>query len=113
MIKLQLVLIAFVSLSTFTMAGKGLATEKTKSLGRLISNHPLDRTLVTIEPNSIDRKKVVSPMMTALLDTKTQLIRAKNLKKYTHQNNLFSISIPSDWSKKDTSKPDDTIVTFD
>lgn len=99
MLKFHVALIALVSLFTFGMTDRSLAVENTRSIGESSSQ-------------SIDTQKVVLPTMTALLDTQTQLIRAKNLKKYTHANNLFSISIPSGWSKKDTSKPNDTIVTW-
>ena len=42
----------------------------------------------------------------------TQTIKADNFKTYTHKQNIFSVSMPAGWRRKDTSKPDEVIVTW-
>ncbi len=42
----------------------------------------------------------------------TQAIEVGNFKTYTHQQNIFSVSMPTSWRKTDTSKPDEVLVTW-
>ncbi|WP_310482306.1 hypothetical protein [Chamaesiphon sp. VAR_48_metabat_403] len=42
----------------------------------------------------------------------TQPIKADNFKTYTHKQSIFSVSMPAGWRRKDTSKTDEVIVTW-
>jgi PsbP len=46
-------------------------------------------------------------------DYKTKAIEVGNFKTYTHKQNIFSVSMPTSWRRKDTSKPDEVIVTWE
>jgi hypothetical protein len=114
--KVSITFIALTVLCNLSLAGESLAAEQTCSLS-LTCNQTIGSIQVYnirhIANSTVSSDKSASLSIKSKEDYKTQLVKVSDLKPYTHKNNLFSVSMPSDWSKTDTSKPDETIVTWE
>ena len=115
--RFSIALIVSTSLFSLTIAGKSFAVQQTCSLSltcnRSISSIQVYNTRHIVKSTSNSSEKSASLSIKSKEDYKTQLIKIGDLKPYNHKNNLFSVSMPSDWIKTDTSKPDETIVTWE
>jgi hypothetical protein len=115
--RFSIALIALTSLCNLTIAEKSFASQQACSLS-LTCNLSIDsiqiyNTRHIVKSNSSSSERSASLSIKPKEDYKTQLVKVSDLKPYTHKNNLFSVSIPSEWNKTDTSKADETIVTWE
>ncbi|WP_310417775.1 PsbP-related protein [Chamaesiphon sp. OTE_8_metabat_110] len=115
--RFSIALIASTSLCSLTIAEKSFAVQQTCSLSltcnRSISSIQVYNTRHIVKSTSSSSERSASLSIKSKEDYKTQLIKIGDLKPYNHKNNLFSVSIPSGWNKTDTSKADETIVTWE
>lgn len=113
MMKLHVTLISLISLLT-PLSGQ-IATAQTCSAPltctRSISTHPsFDSDASTSNLNSLRLVKIGAATKQ---NYQTQTIKVGNFKTYTHKQNIFSVSMPTSWRRKDTSKSDEVIVTWE
>ncbi|WP_295614422.1 hypothetical protein [Chamaesiphon sp. GL140_3_metabinner_50] len=115
MMKLQMMSIGLILLWTPVLLGQSFAMAQTCSAPsactRSISTHTssdleIDRSHLS------DRQRLVKVGAATKQNYQTQAIEVGNFKTYTHQQNIFSVSMPTSWRKTDTSKPDEVLVTW-
>jgi hypothetical protein len=115
--KLSVALIALTSLCNPIVAEESFAAQQTCSLvltcNRSISSIQVYNTRHFNQTTVTSNARSASLSIKSKEDYKTQLVKVGDLKPYNHKNNLFSVSMPSEWTKTDTSKADETIVTWE
>lgn len=116
MMKLQIMSIGLISLCTPILLGQSFATAQTCSAPSACTRSISTQTSSDLEidrSNLIDRQRLVRVSAATKQNYQTQAIKVGNFKTYTHKQNIFSVSMPTSWRRKDTSKPDEVIVTWE
>jgi hypothetical protein len=117
MMKFLVVLSLLTSGFTLSKSAQSFAAQQScstqQTCNRSISSIQIDNTRPIVKSMMRISQKPASLRSESKEDYKTQLIKVSDLQLYTHTNNLFSVSMPSNWSKTDTSKPDEAIVTWE
>jgi hypothetical protein len=116
MMKLHVTSIGLISLVTPMLLGQSFATAQTCSVPsactRSISSHTSSDLGASLQENR-HRQRLVRVGAATKQDYKTKSIKVGNFKTYTHKQNIFSVSMPTSWRRKDTSKPDEVIITWE
>jgi FlaG/FlaF family flagellin (archaellin) len=117
MMKFPVTLIALISGFTLGLSRQTLAAQRncstSLSYNRSINSIQIYNTRHLVKSPVNSSEKSASLSIKSKEDYKTQLVKVGDLKTYTHPNNLFSVSMPASWNKSDTSKPEETIVTWE
>jgi hypothetical protein len=116
MMKLQVTLLALMSLLNPLLSGQSFAAETTCSAS-LACNRSISSILISpdSDANKFNFSNSLSLAESSAADKqnyKTQAIKVGTFKTYTHKQKIFSVSMPASWRKSDTSKPDEVIVTW-
>jgi hypothetical protein len=113
MIELHVPLIVITSLCNFSPSEQILANQPTCSV--VLSYNSSNNCSQNYHAHNIvaSHQKLALMSANSKQDYKTQIVKVGDFKTYTHKNNLFSVSMPVSWSKTDTSKPDEAIVTWE
>jgi PsbP len=116
MMKLQMMSIGLILLWTPMLSAPSFATAQTCSAPsactRSIGTHT-SSDLEIDRSNLSDRQRLVKVGAATKQNYKTKAIEVGNFQTYTHKQNIFSVSMPTSWRRKDTSKNDEVIVTWE
>ena len=115
MMKLHVASIGLILVCTPMLSGQSFAMAHTCSTPSACIRSIGSQTSSDLDPSKFnrDRQKLLRVSAATKQNFQTQAIKVGNFKTYTHKQNIFSVSMPTSWRRKDTSKPDEVIVTWE